>query len=228
MWKAMLPQLTKTHRVVCIDLPGHGKSDCIGYVHTMDEMAEVVREVMRQLKLRRVTLIGHSMGGYVGLAFAEHYPDELKALVLYQSTARADEPARKKDRDRTIELVKHRASAFVRKSIPLLFRPVNRKRYKEEVNTIKELALQTPVQGIIAALAGMRDRPNRELLLKFPPYPIHIVAGDKDPRIPIQESRELAAISEHVSLHEIKGCGHMSYVEAPDETLEFFKEILRA
>lgn len=223
IWRDIAPELAKNHRVICIDLPGHGRSECIGYVHTMDEMAEAVYAVVRHEKLRKVAMVGHSMGGYVALAFAEHYPDNVRTLVLYQSTARDDSPWKKQDRLRAIDLVKHNHRTFIRQSIPLLFRPVNRKRFHAEINTLREEALKTPLQGVIAALDGMRQRPNREILLKFPPYPVHIIASDKDPRIPVEESRELAAISEHVHLHLIKGCGHMSYIEAPQKALEFLK-----
>ncbi|MEQ9187032.1 MAG: alpha/beta hydrolase [Cryomorphaceae bacterium] len=226
MWEDIATALSKRYRVVCIDLPGHGKSDCLGYVHSMDEMAEAVMAVVRSLRLRRVHLVGHSMGGYVALAFAERWPDHLKGLILYHSTARSDSPSKKKDRNRVIELVKRNHASFVRQSIPMLFRPLNRKRMREGVNHVKKQALQTSVQGTIAALAGMRDRPNRELLLKFPPYPVHIIAGEMDPRIPLQESTELAEISEHVHLQIIRGCGHMGYLEAPNESLEALRTAL--
>ena len=226
MWKDIAPQLAKTRRVITIDLPGHGKSECIGYVHSMDEMAEVVKAVVQNLGLRKIYLVGHSMGGYVGLAYAERYPDDLRSLVLYQSTSRADSREGKKGRDRAIALVKERASSFVRQSIPMLFRPVNRTKFRAQINEVKALALETPVQGVIAALSGMRDRPNRELLLKFPPYPVHIIAGEKDPRIPLKDLEEQAAISEFVHLHVLKGCGHMSYVEDLPATIHVLKRIL--
>ena len=78
MWDDIATALSKRYRVVCIDLPGHGKSDCLGYVHSMDEMAEAVMAVVQSLRLRRIQLVGHSMGGYVALAFAERWPDHLK------------------------------------------------------------------------------------------------------------------------------------------------------
>ena len=227
MWEGLIPELIKTHRVVCIDLLGHGQSECVGYVHSMVEMAEAVETVLKQLKLRRVSVVGHSMGGYVSLALAEVNPDVVKTLVLYQSTARADSDEKKEDRNRVIELVKTNAKSFVRQSIPMLFRPVNRTRFKAEITILKEKAAQTSTRGIIAALAGMRDRPNREILLKFPPYPIHIIAGDKDPRISYQESTELAEISEFVTLHTIKGSGHMSYIEDFKETQKVLNTILK-
>lgn len=227
MWLEVAAELAKKHRVLIIDLPGHGKSDCIGYIHTMDEMAEAVKAVVNHLGIRRIDLIGHSMGGYVGLAYAERYPDDLRSLTLYQSTSRADDKEQKSNRDRAITLVKQKPSSFVRQSIPQLFRPVNRLKFKKEINRLKDLALKTPPQGIVAALAGMRDRPNRELLLRFPPYPIHIIAGEKDPRIPLQTLIEQAAISEEVHLHVIKGVGHMSYIEDFDRTITLFKQILK-
>ncbi|MEX2597294.1 MAG: alpha/beta hydrolase [Salibacteraceae bacterium] len=227
MWKKIVPELQNRYRVVCIDLPGHGKSECIGYVHTMDEMAEAVFKVVRTLKLRKVTMIGHSMGGYVALAFAERFPDNVKSLVLYQSTAKADSDERKNNRNRAIELVKQNHKSFVRKAVPQLFRPVNRKKFKTEMDWAKNEALSTPVQGIIAALGGMRDRPNREILLKFPPYSIHIVAADKDPIIAYNDMVELASISDQVRLHTIKGCGHMSYIENPEATIAGFNIIMK-
>lgn len=218
MWKDIWPELAKRHRVIMIDLPGHGQSDCIGYVHTMEEMADAVSAVIQELGIRRATLVGHSMGGYVSLAFAEKYPDVVKTLVLMQSTALADSEQANLNRLRAIELVKANHKSFVKKSVPLLFRPVNRTKFKEQVNWVKEQCLKTPPQGIIAAVEGMRQRPNREVLLKFPPFEVHLIAGEKDPRISIEESRYLATISEYVQLHEIKGCGHMSYIEDLENT----------
>ncbi|MEZ4722861.1 MAG: alpha/beta hydrolase [Flavobacteriales bacterium] len=227
IWKDITPSLAKNHRIICVDLPGHGLSDCVGYVHSMDEMADVVHEVLKSIKLRKAVLIGHSMGGYVALAFAEKYPDSVKSLILYQSTAKADSPALKKDRNRVIELAKTNHKAFIKKSIPMLLRPVNRQRLKTELNALKEEALKTSQQGIIAALSGMRDRPNREVLLKFAPYPVHIIAGDKDPRILFEESKSQAEISERVQFHVIKGSGHMSYIEDLPQTIERLREALR-
>lgn len=223
MWKDIAPVLAKKHRVICIDLPGHGQSDCIGYVHSMEEMAEAVYHVLKNMRIRKATLVGHSMGGYVVLAFAEQYPDNVRSLVLYQSTAKADSEAKKLDRVRASQLIKENHITFVKHSISFLFRPVNRTKFKLEIEALTAEALKTTKQGIIAALAGMRDRPSREILLKFPPYPVHIIASDKDPRIPLEEAESLAAISAAVHLHIIRGCGHMSYIEDLPASLSALK-----
>lgn len=226
MWKGVVPQLAKKRKVICIDLPGHGASDCLGYVHTMEDMAAAVEDVMKHERVRKADVIGHSMGGYVALALAELFPDNIRSLTLFQSTARDDSPEKKKDRLRAMELIKQNHKRFIRQSIPALFRPVNRKKFAQEIEELKNEAMQMPVQGILAALEGMRLRPNREILFSFPPYPVHIVASDKDPRVPLKEAEEQASISENVHLHVIKGCGHMAYLEKPAESLEILKKIL--
>src|ERR1044072_4356356 len=75
-------ELAKHYRVIAIDLPGHGKSECVGYVHRMERMAAVVKAVMDGLGLRRYTVAGHSMGGYAALAFAEKFRENVCGLCL--------------------------------------------------------------------------------------------------------------------------------------------------
>jgi pimeloyl-ACP methyl ester carboxylesterase len=96
MWNDFIPEFSKKNRVITIDLLGHGKTECIGYVHTMELMAEAVLAVLKHLKIRRSILVGHSMGGYVALAFAELYPDAVKGLCLMNSTAKPDSKQKKK------------------------------------------------------------------------------------------------------------------------------------
>ncbi|GAB4378888.1 MAG: alpha/beta hydrolase [Salibacteraceae bacterium] len=227
IWSEIAGALCTRNAVMAIDLPGHGQSDCIGYVHTMDEMAEAVYAVMRAHRRRRVDLVGHSMGGYVALAFAERYPDCVRRLVLFQSTATADSSEAIQNRKAAIEMIRRDHKRFIRHAIPLLFKPVNRRRYRREISKLKAEALKTPVQGIVAALRGMMLRPNREWLLAFPPYPVFIIAGDDDPRIPLSELSRQAEISPAVSLHVIEKCGHMAYIEARDESVRLLKRLLR-
>ncbi len=227
MWKDLIPEFAKSHKVIAMDLPGHGMSENIGYVHQMDEMAECVQSIVHALGIRRVKLIGHSMGGYVALAFADLFPDQVRKLVLYQSTAKDDTPEKKADRTRAMKLIKTNHQSFIRSSIPMLFRPKNRAIFREQINELKSEALKTSRQGVIAALTGMRDRPNREIILKFAPYPVDIIASDYDPRIPLEESIYLSELSENVNLVLIKGAGHISYIEALDDTIQAFKQVMK-
>lgn len=224
MWKAFLAELKKRYRVILIDLPGHGKSECFGYTHTMEEMASCVNVVLKKQKIRKVKLVGHSLGGYVALAFADLYPDKTKGICLFFSTSRADSPQKKKDRNRAIAVVKENHKSFIRTAFPMLFRSKFRRSKKDLIKAAKEEALSTSKQGIIAALEGMKKRPSREILLKFPPYPVHIISGERDPIIPVQTMRQQMTRSENVTGVVLKEPGHMGHIEAPEECLE---ELLR-
>ena len=102
LWKGTIENLAKSYRVIAIDLPGHGLTHCFGYVHSMELMARCVKKVMDSLRLKKYVIIGHSMGGYAALAFAELFPENLRGLGLIHSTALADSEEKKKDRSRAI------------------------------------------------------------------------------------------------------------------------------
>ena len=227
MWDVFSPELIKKHRIICIDLPGHGQSECFGYIHTMDEMASCVDSVLKKLKIRKAKLIGHSMGGYVALAFADLYPDKVKGICLFFSTSKADSPQKKKDRGRAMDVVKKNHKSFVRVALPMLFRSKFRRTKRLEINQAKKEALSVSKQGIIAALEGMKRRPAREILLKFPPYPIHFVSGQRDPVIPIETISKQITRSENVTGTVLKEPGHMGHIEAPEECLKELKGFLK-
>ena len=225
MWDAFVPEFSKKYRVITIDLMGHGDTGCLGYVHSMEDMADAVHAVLHELRIRKAIFVGHSMGGYVSLAFAELYPDMVKGIVLQNSTSRADSDERKANRDRAIKAVKQSYTNFVRMSIANLFSENNRERLDAEIEAVKQEALNTPLQGIVAALEGMKARKDREVILHFAPYPILLVLGKQDP-----------VLNYHESLEQIEGTqvklitypdGHMSHIENREQLrkdlLEFFK-----
>jgi len=172
MWNPHVEELAKRNRVVCVDLLGHGQTNCLGYVHSMEDQADMVHHVLHELKIRKAILVGHSMGGYIALAFAELYPEMMKGLVLMNSTSRADSDERKTNRDRAILAVKQNYTTFIRMSIANLFSENNRERLSNEIELVRNEALKTPLQGIVAALEGMKTRNDREVILHFTTYPI--------------------------------------------------------
>jgi pimeloyl-ACP methyl ester carboxylesterase len=215
MWVPLVEKLPKKYRALALDLPGHGASANLGYVHTMEAMADVAHAFVKKQKLRKLIVVGHSMGGYVALALAEKYPQLVKGIVLLNSSARADSAERKINRDRAISLVKRNYKSYVRKAVPLLFRPKSRVRLRAVVNAVKQEALQTSKQGIIAALEGMKIRPDREVLLHFGSFPCLVIAGKKDPIIPLETIQEQVIFSKlpHLFLPN----GHMSHLEDFEE-----------
>ena len=225
MWNSVADSLSKNNRVVCIDLLGHGQTACLGYVHTMEIMAEAVAAVLTHLKIRKSVFIGHSMGGYVALAFAEKNPDNVKGLCLMNSTTRADNANRVDLRTRAIEAVKTEYKNLVRLSVLNLFRPKNRILFKTEIKAIKAEALKTPLQGYIAAQEGMKIRNDREVLLHFSPYKKMFILGKKDPVLDCKELLDQVKNTE-VEVIEFPD-GHMSHIENKEELIIALKRFVK-
>ena len=222
MWKDLAPKLAEKNRVISIDLLGHGDSDCLGYVHSMEENAEIVKAVLSNLKIRKTIIIGHSMGGYVALAFAELYPQFIKGLVLLNSTAKEDSEERKLNRDRAIKAVKQNYINFVRMSIVNLFSENNRDRLENEIEKVKLEALKTPLQGIIASLEGMKIRKDRQFILKETNFPKMLILGKKDGVLIYNENMTQIknTNAELITFPD----GHMSHIE---NKMDLEKVVLR-
>lgn len=225
MWNPFISELSKKNRIITIDLLGHGQTDSLGYVHSMEDQADIVHAVLHELKIRKGILVGHSMGGYVALAFAELYPDFMKGLVLLNSTSKADSDERKKNRDRAIKAVKENYEIFVRMSIANLFSEDNREKLFTEIERVKQEALKTPLQGIVAALEGMKIRKDREVILNFAPYPMLLVLGKKD-GVLIYDENAGQVEGTKVQLITFPD-GHMSHIENETELLKVLLDFLK-
>ncbi|HSD15500.1 MAG TPA: alpha/beta hydrolase [Flavobacterium sp.] len=227
MWDSYVAEFSNKYRVITIDLLGHGQTECMGYVHTMEDMADSVHAVLHELRVRKAVFVGHSMGGYVALAFAELYPDNVKGIALLNSTSRADSEERKLNRDRAIKAVKQNYSAFITMSIANLFSEENRDKLVDEIESVKVEALKTPLQGIVAASEGMKIRKDREVILHFAPYPILLILGKKDPVLVYEDNLEQIEGTD-VKLVSFPD-GHMSHIENRDQLkkvlLDFFKAV---
>lgn len=225
MWQDYIALFSKSYRVVAIDLLGHGESNCLGYVHSMEDNAGAVHEVLENLNIGKAIIVGHSMGGYVALAFAELYPENIQKLVLLNSTSKEDSAEKKLNRTRAIKAVKQNYVNFVSLAIANLFSENNRTRLAGEIEKVKTEALKTPLQGIVASLEGMKIRKDREILLRKNLFPVLLILGKKDPVLNYEES--ITQI-ENTSAELIPfDDGHMSHIENKEELkkvlLEFFK-----
>ena len=225
MWLKYNNLFSEKYRVVAIDLLGHGESDCLGYVHKMEDNAGAVNEVLEHLNIEKATIVGHSMGGYVGLAFAELYPEKIQKLVLLNSTSKEDSTEKKLNRTRAIKAVKQNYVNFVSLAIANLFSENNRIRLAEEIEKVKTEALKTPLQGIIASQEGMKIRKDREELVRKNLFPILLILGKKDPVLNYEESLSQIedTTAELVSFED----GHMSQIENKEALktilLDFFE-----
>lgn len=227
IWEQTINNLSTSYRVIAIDLPGHGNTECLGYSHSMDLMAKCVKSVLDSLRLKKYIIIGHSMGGYVGLAFADLFPDHLKGLCLYHSTAYADSDEKKKDRLRAIQAVKANRGIYTKSTIKNLFASKNLKYLKDEISFALSIAKQTGKKGIIAALHGMRDRPRRDIILGLVNYPIMMVIGELDNVLLYDQLLEQSQLIKNKTILYLEHDGHFGFLESPEASNKAIRKFLR-
>jgi pimeloyl-ACP methyl ester carboxylesterase len=187
----------------------------------MELMAEIVEAVLKHLKLRRYFMIGHSMGGYVALAFAEKNPQKLKGLCLMNSTYKADNEDRKKLRARANKMVQTNFKNMVRMSFANLFSEASKIKHQSKFNLALNEALKTPLQGYIACQEGMRIRLDRFDILKTLICKKLLIIGEKDT---VVNGEKLLNETKNTSISTVVFSeGHMSHIE---NEAEFLHELM--
>ncbi len=225
MWKDVENHLENTHKIISIDLLGHGKTDGVADVHTMPLMAEAVKQVLDNENIKKCKVIGHSMGGYVALALAEKHPTLVKQIVLLNSTFLNDSETKKEDRLRAVEALKQNRSSFINQAIPHLFAEQNREKFSEEINEVIEQAKQTSIQGITAALLGMRERKDYTQWVNLSNIKIDILIGEQDEVIALQPFLEYFENSKGET-HLFKNSGHMLHIEDTKKIILTIKKLI--
>lgn len=220
MWDHFAEKLSGSYRIITIDLPGFGGSECLDTEHSMENMAAIVYDVLSHLSIDSCLMIGHSMGGYVCLAFAEAYPEKLAGFGLFHSHALADSPEARANRERAIAVVNSDHGQYVFNFFPDLFAPENVSRLKTEISKLQLEASKTSQQSIVAALDGMKKRSSKIEVLVNSRVPVLFILGKKDSRVPFEKTlaqSALPAISEVLILDNV---GHMGFLEAQQITLK--------
>lgn len=227
IWNAFAEKLSTSCRVVCVDLPGFGESHLNQDAISMEWFADELQKLIRLLGISEFVYVGHSLGGYVGLAYAEKYPTYLKGLCLFHSTAYADPEERKINRDKTIAFIyKYGADLFTQSFIEPLFLLQNRQHLKNEITELKAIAKQSSEKGIIATTKAMRDRLDRTHVLQTLNVPVLLIGGRNDATIPIEKLKEQSHLSSHIQLAEIENCGHMGMYEQKEKTFDVLHSFL--
>lgn len=218
MWSLLVPSLSLRKTVLTIDLPGHGKSGSLASTHSMEMMADVVNALLDHLQIAKASFMGHSMGGYVGLAFLEANAQKVETFTLLNSTTRADTFEQKRNRDRAARIVSKNKEVFIGNIMNLLFIERSHRLYASEIAGLKKEAMGFSTEGIIAAIQGMRDRPDRtDVFQNFSGEKL-IICGDEDPVVPLSISKEIAAAT-NSTLKVLTG-GHMSWIENFEQLLK--------
>lgn len=217
MWDPQLEALADHARMVAPDLRGHGASGSPPGVYTMERLAEDCKALLDALAITEpVVVCGHSMGGYVALAFQRRYPERLGGLILVSTRTSADTPEGKAARDQTAEKARAEgAAAITQGMLSKLLAPQSYEDRPELVARVAELMGPTSVEGIVGAALGMKERTDARPGLPDVRVPALIVHGEDDQIIPLEAAEEMAAAIPQARLEAIPGAGHMPNLEQP-------------
>ena len=216
IWSSYVLSYMRTMHVITIDLPGHGYSECFGEVHTMDFMARAVKAVLDDACVEQCVMVGHSMGGYVALAFADLFPHHLRGLGLLHSHALADTESIIERRMATCEQVMQNRASYIVGFIPPLFTARSRVALTVEIKDLQDQCLETKAESIIAAQRGMAARPSRLHVLQQLEVPVLFIYGKNDPRLPVELALSQAMEAQHAEILLLENVAHMSHIEERD------------
>jgi len=227
VWNGIVDELRDDFRIIAPDLPGQGCSAVSSDVQTMDSMAYQIKLVLNNLGIEKCFMVGHSMGGYVALAFLENYPKMLTGLTLFHSSPYADTNEKRMNRDREIVLLKNGKKAQIYNThMPKIFANDNVEKHQKKIAKLKERAQKTPAENIIAVIEGMKERPERVEVLKKTKLPVQYIIGAKDNFIPMEilEKLNWPLTSEVVVL---ENSGHIGMYEEKKKAAKVILEFIR-
>ncbi|GHA69104.1 alpha/beta fold hydrolase [Pontibacter akesuensis] len=219
VWAEFVQPLQQQFRIITLDLPGFGENIENISSYNMESMADYVKQQLEALNVRRFLLVGHSMGGYVSMAFAEKYGHLLKGLCLFQSSALPDTDEKKEQRSKSIDYVeRHGVANFINPFVEPLFYRENRERLAPKIEMMKEIGRATPKESVTGAMAAMRDRADRTEVLQQLKCPVLFVFGKEDGAVPLDKALEQCHLPGNSMVNFLEKTGHMAMFERTHET----------
>lgn len=216
IWKDFAGLVSERYRVISVDLPGHGRSTVYGEIHTMEFMASGIRQLLSSLDIRNPVIVGHSMGGYVALAFAGQYPEDISGYCLFHSHPFADTPETREKREREIKFVSMGKKYLMYPSnISMMYAGINLEKLKDSVEHSKRIASSISDEGIIAVLRGMMARPSRLHIMEEGRIPCLWILGRHDNYINCNSIQSRIRLPANARLVILENSGHLGFIEEP-------------
>lgn len=220
LWDDLAPLLADTFDLIIPDLRGFGGSSTVDSFYAMEDFAGDIAALLDHLGIQKAAIVGHSMGGYVALAFARLHPNRVTGLGLVSSQTPADPPDRKEGRYKSAaEVAEKGIGSVVAAMTPKFTSDARLQEYAK-----RSMERQQPA-AYIGALKAMAERVDSTPLLASFNFPVVLVHGDADALIPIDRAREVKAAIPGAHFAAISGAGHMPMMEAPHETAEALKHL---
>jgi pimeloyl-ACP methyl ester carboxylesterase len=224
LWKKLMKTMEGEYQFIVPDLPGFGQSEMISAV-SMEEYAAYLKAICSAEKVKSFILLGHSMGGYVALAFAEKYARMLVGLGLLNSHCYADAPAKKANRRKTIAFIeKHGTEPFVKEFYANIFDESYKKKHPAVIKAIAKTAMKYEAQDVIAVTKAMMNRKDKSSVLQNTKVPVLLINGLKDEVVPADLALKQASLPKVCDFHLFDKSKHMSMFEKKKETVKAIRD----
>lgn len=224
LWAGFAKKLGDSHRVVTLDLPGFGNSPALPSGFTIDDVSSEILSFIQTKGYEAPVIVGHSLGGYIALGMAERDPGAMAGLCLFHSTAMADSSEKRQSRNKTLDFIARQGvRAFTSNFVAQLYAD----QQHSSITRVKNIAVQASREAVEGYTLAMRDRPDRQSVLKSFQKPILIIAGEKDPGIPVSAIQEQASLNPAIELSILPDTGHMGMFEAESVCVKKISEFVR-
>ena len=218
LWDELVPLLGDQYRLIKPN--GSLLTNCT----TVEAYAEELHRLLSSSQITKMTLIGHSMGGYIALAFAEKYPEMLEGFGLFHSSALADDDAKKEQRTQMAQLLRtHGAEAFIRRTLPNLFGERFKEVSPEKVQKYIQRYSKIPAEALAVGVEAMRARPDRTEVLKNLPCPVLFIMGMDDQAVPFEKTMMQVDYPAKSYPFVLAEAGHLGMLERPDATARMLR-----
>jgi pimeloyl-ACP methyl ester carboxylesterase len=223
IWNGFAERLAEKFEIYAIDLPGFGQSTPLSSHFSLVDIAQTILNWMDRQKIRLPFVVGHSLGGYVGLAMAKVAQQMVSGLCLFHSTPYPDTEEKKSNRNRVMEFVnKNGVDPFVDTFVPGLF--FNKKHLS--IPIVDKIARGTSRETLLAYTEAMRDRPSSIELLKTFEKPMLVLAGKNDTIVPVESVLDFGHLARKSEIEILNDTGHMAMFEQPEKARNIISDFL--
>lgn len=216
-------------QVLMLALPGYGGSADTVTDYSMEAAADAVRAKLEQAGVGRAVLVGHSMGGYVALAFAEKYPGLVAGLGLFHSSAlpETEEDAERHQKNRAF-IEEHGVARYADEFLQPQLSPTQRESLTHHVEQLQRIAAAVPQAVALGSMAAMSQRPDRRPVLEKATYPVLFIAGKDDRAVPPAKTHEESLLPDHCTVLWLANVGHLGFIERPADTRRAVRQLLES
>jgi pimeloyl-ACP methyl ester carboxylesterase len=228
VWKDFASLISDRLRVIIVDLPGHGHSDIYGDSHSMEFLAESIEGLMSTLGIEKAFMTGHSLGGYVTLAFVEMFAEKLSGYCLFHSQPFADSSEAIQKREREIMIVEAgKKFLMYPENVKRMFADCNIERFAEQLERSKNIASGIRAEGIIAVLKGMIARPSRLKIMEEGRVPCLWILGLMDNYFPCEEMKQKVRLPLNAELLILENSGHLGFIEEKEKSAKALTDFIQ-